>query len=476
MQQQSLARRAKSTLIGDRAFYRTVLMIVIPIIIQNAITNFVSLLDNIMVGQVGTVPMSGVSIVNGLLFVFNLCIFGCSSGAGIFTAQYHGSGDQEGVRNTFRFKILSCIALALVGIGIFYFGGQGLIGLYLTGEGDPQEAAGAMAYGLSYLQMMLLGLIPFALCNAYSSTLRETGETMVPMLGGIAAVLGNLGLNYVLIFGKLGLPALGITGAAVATLLSRVVEFVVAFSYAFRCRTMPLMKHAILRPGMDMLRKFLRYSAPVLINETLWGTGFSMITVIMGHMANSSDLIAAYTLAGNIDKLMTSGVFGIAAAVSVIVGKEIGTGNLKGVYNIGRALCFTAFAFGIVLGLAEYTMFVTLMRPFVMPLFSLSAVAERLCSVMLMCYACAIPLHSFSTTMVVGVLRGGGDVNASLVIDNFPLWCGTLPVMCLLGLVLKVPNEVFCLCLMIEYIIKSPIGLYRLHSGKWIHDITRIDE
>ena len=201
-----------------------------------------------------------------------------------------------------------------------------------------------------------------------------------------------------------------------------------------------------------------------------------MITVIMGHMANSSDLIAAYTLAGNIDKLMTSGVFGIAEAVSVIVGKEIGTGNLKGVYNIGRALCFTAFAFGIVLGVAEYTMFVTLMRPFVMPLFSLSAVAERLCSVMLMCYACAIPLHSFSTTMVVGVLRGGGDVNASLVIDNFPLWCGTLPMMCLLGLVLKVPNEVFCLCLMIEYIIKSPLGLYRLHSGKWIHDITRIDE
>ena len=168
--------------IGDKAFYRRVFGVAIPIIIQNGITNFVSLLDNIMVGQVGTVSMSGVSIVNGLMFVFNLCIFGCSSGAGIFTAQYHGSGDREGVRNTFRFKILSCLALALVGIGIFYFGGQGLIGLYLTGEGDPQEAAGAMAYGLSYLQRMLLGLIPFALCNAYSSTLRETGETMVPML------------------------------------------------------------------------------------------------------------------------------------------------------------------------------------------------------------------------------------------------------------------------------------------------------
>ena len=462
--------------IGNRQFYRHVLGIAVPIIIQNGITNFVSLLDNIMVGQVGTIPMSGVSIVNGLIFVFNLCIFGASSGAGIFTAQFHGSQDTEGERYTFRFKLIICLVLALLGGGLFYLGGPTLIGLYLTGDGDAAMAAGALEYGMKYLTVMLWGFLPFALTNVYASTMKECGNTFVPMVGGIVAVLVNLGLNYVLIFGKLGLPALGITGAAVATLLSRVVEFVVAFSYAFRCRTMPLMKHAILRPGMDMLRKFLRYSAPVLINETLWGTGFSMITVIMGHMANSSDLIAAYTLAGNIDKLMTSGVFGIAAAVSVIVGKEIGTGNLKGVYNIGRALCFTAFVFGIVLGLAEYTMFVTLMRPFVMPLFSLSAVAERLCSVMLMCYACAIPLHSFSTTMVVGVLRGGGDVNASLFIDNFPLWCGTLPMMCLLGLVLKVPNEVFCLCLMIEYIIKSPIGLYRLHSGKWIHDITRIDK
>ena len=192
-------------------------------------------------------------------------------------------------------------------------------------------------------------------------------------------------------------------------------------------------------------------------------------------MAESSDLIAAYTLAGNIDRLMTSGIYGIAAAAAVIVGKEIGTGNLKGVYNIGRALCFTSLIFGIGLGVLEYTMFVTLMRPFVMPLFSLSALSEQLCGVMLICYACAIPLHSFSSTMAVGVLRGGGDVNASLVIDNVPLWFGTLPLMCLLGLVLKVSNEVFCLCLMIEYILKTPLGLIRLRSGKWIHDITRIE-
>ena len=168
--------------IGDRAFYRRVFTIAIPIIIQNGITNFVSLLDNIMVGQVGTIPMSGVSIVNGLLFVFNLCIFGASSGAGIFTAQFHGSGDDTGIRHTFRFKILICIFLSLAGGLIFTLGGNRLIGLYLTGEGDAATAAGALEYGLKYLAIMVWGFLPFALNFAYASTLRETGETLVPMI------------------------------------------------------------------------------------------------------------------------------------------------------------------------------------------------------------------------------------------------------------------------------------------------------
>ena len=152
--------------IGDRAFYRNVFSIAIPIIIQNGITNFVSLLDNIMVGQVGTIPMSGVSIVNGLLFVFNLCVFGASSGAGIFTAQYFGSQDHEGIRHTFRLKVLSCLLLAALGNLIFTAGDTLLIGLYLTGEGDASAAAGAMEYGRQYLRVMLWGSVPFALANA----------------------------------------------------------------------------------------------------------------------------------------------------------------------------------------------------------------------------------------------------------------------------------------------------------------------
>ena len=145
----------------DRAFYRRILSVAMPIIIQNGITNFVSMLDNVMVGQVGTVPMSGVAIVNQLLFVFNLCVFGAVSGAGIFTAQFYGSDDSEGVRYTFRFKLLIGLLLTAAGVAVFTLGGKGLIGLYLEGDGDLTAAAATMEYGWNYLIVMLWGLLPY---------------------------------------------------------------------------------------------------------------------------------------------------------------------------------------------------------------------------------------------------------------------------------------------------------------------------
>ena len=450
-----------------KGFYKHLFLLALPVIVQNFITTSLGFLDTFMVGLLGSDQMSAVTVANVPVFIIQLIVFGLQSGSSVLISQYWGRGDRESINR-------------VMGIGFFIAGGASVLFAVILCAFPRQvlylitNNATLVALAEPYLRIVGFSYILNSLSSIYIGMQRSIENPRFGMIVFATSMLCNTIGNYVLIFGKLGLPALGITGAAVATFLSRAVEFVICFSYAFRCRTMPLMRQAIFRPGTDMLRRFLRYSAPVLLNETLWGTGFSMITVIMGHMAGSSDLIASYTLAGNIDKLMTSGIYGIAAAVSVIVGKEIGTGNLKGVYNIGRALCFTSLVFGVGLGILEYTMFVTLMRPYVMPLFSLSPFAEHLCGVMLMCYACAIPLHSFSSTMAVGVLRGGGDVNASLVIDNLPLWCGTLPLMALLGLVLKVPNEIFCLCLMVEYILKSPLGLIRLRSGKWIHDITRI--
>lgn len=221
-------------LFGDKAFYKMVLAVAVPIMIQNGITNFVGLLDNIMVGRVGTEQMSGIAIVNQLLMVFNLSIFGAISGAGIFGAQFYGCQDHKGVRHTFRFKLYICLFILLTGIFILTVFGEHLILMYLHGEGQEGSLTAALGYGKEYLWIMLPGLLPFVLEQIYTSTLRECGETMLPMKAGIVAVLVNLALNWLLIFGSLGFPKLGVAGAAIATVVSRFVQAAIVVIWTHR--------------------------------------------------------------------------------------------------------------------------------------------------------------------------------------------------------------------------------------------------
>lgn len=220
--------------IGDKAFYKMVLAIAIPIMIQNGITNFVSLLDNIMIGRIGTEQMSGAAIVNQLIFVYNLCMFGGLAGAGIFTAQYFGQKDHEGVRQTFRYKFWLAVILTVVTALVFLVSGDALIRIYLHGEGSAEEITSTLMYGKQYLYIMLLGLPPFMLGQVYSSTLRECGETVLPMKAGVTAVCVNLVFNYLLIYGKFGFPELGVQGAAIATVLSRYVEVLIILIWTSR--------------------------------------------------------------------------------------------------------------------------------------------------------------------------------------------------------------------------------------------------
>ena len=447
-------------------FYRRLFLLALPIIVQNLITTSLGFLDTFMVGLLGSSEMSAVTVANVPIFIVQLVVFGLQSGSSVLISQYWGRGDRESINR-------------VMGIGFFIAGSVSTV-FALIMACFPASVLLLVTDNLllveiavPYIRIVGFSYILNSLSSIYIGMQRSIENPRFGMLVFGASMLFNTVGNYVLIFGKLGFPALGVTGAAVATLLSRVVEFVLAFGYALRCRTVPLQWGAILRPGREMLRRFVHYSAPVLANETLWGLAYSMMTVIMGHMTASGDLLAAYTVAGNIDKLTTAGIFGLANAAAVIVGKEIGVGNRAGVLSIGSAVCFTSFMFGVALGGAELVLFFTVLRPQVLPLFRLTAEAAKLCTVMVFSYALSMPLHGFTTSMVIGVLRGGGDVKASLIIDNIPLWCFSLPIMSLLGLVLRVPNVWFCPCLMIEHIIKAPLGIWRVRSGKWVHDITR---
>ena len=267
----SFLHRARRLLVGNRAFYAMVLAIVIPIIIQNAITNFVNLLDNIMVGKIGTDQMAGVSIANQLLFINNLCIFGGMAGAGIFAAQYHGADNQEGVRYCFRYKIYLSVILTLLFVLVFGLAGAPLISLYLNESDAAERIASTLGYGVDYLNLMLLGIAPFAVTQAYVSTLRETGETALPMRAGIIAVFVNLVLNYILIYGHLGFPAMGVRGAAIATVISRFVELgIVVVSPHMHPEKYRFISGAYrsLRVTLPLCKQITPKGMPLLVKET----------------------------------------------------------------------------------------------------------------------------------------------------------------------------------------------------------------
>ena len=455
--------------IGDRAFYRRVLGVAVPIIIQNGITNFVSLLDNIMVGQVGTVPMSGVSIVNGLLFVFNLCVFGASSGAGIFTAQFHGSHDSEGVRHTFRFKAMICTLISLIGVAIFTFGGRLLIGLYLTGEGDAATAAGAMEYGLDYLAVMVWGFFPFAMTNAYSSTLRETGKTTVPMVGGIAAVLVNLVLNYILIFGHFGAPAMGVEGAALATVISRYVELaiVAGWTHLHKDRNPYIVGayRSLYIPG-KLLKSIVIKGMPLLINEFFWSSGMAIMNQC--YSTCGLDVVPAMNISSTLYNLGSVVYLSMGNSVGIIMGQMLGAGNTEQtVRDTNRKL--------IVVSVAAGAFFGGIMAAFsgVFPQIYNTTEEVRHLAAMLICINAAImPFNSY-TNATYFTLRSGGQTLVTFLFDSCFVWACCVPLAFVLSRFTAIPIlPLFAICQGTD-LIKCAVGAFMLKQGKWIQNLTQ---
>ena len=456
-------------LIGDRVFYRRVLAVAIPIVIQNGITNFVWMLDNVMVGQVGTLEMSGVSIVNQLLFVFNLCVFGATSGAGIFTAQFHGSGDQKGVRYTFRFKALVCVALSLIGIGIFSLGGDALIGLYLTGEGDPTEAMGVLGFGLEYLAVMAWGLLPFALGNAYSGTLRETGQTMVPMVGGIIAVFVNLALNFVLIFGYFGAPAMGVRGAALATVISRYVElFIVAGWVHANPEKNPYIRgvyRSLQIPG-KLLKSIAVKGMPLLVNEFLWASGMAFLNQC--YSTCGLDVVPAMNISSTLYNLGSVAFLAMGNSVGIIMGQMLGAGSEEAqVRDTNNKLVAVSITSGIVFG--GLIAMVSGLFPMA---YNTTEEVRQLASQLILISAVLMPFNAY-TNAAYFTLRSGGQTVVTFLFDSCFVWGCCVPVAFLLsrfsGLSIQ---PLYAICHGMD-LLKCAIGFYMIRKGAWIQNLTQ---
>ncbi len=458
----------KNRYIGDRAFYRRVLSVAVPIIVQNGITNFVSLLDNIMVGQVGTDPMSGVSIVNGLMFVFNLCVFGASSGAGIFTAQFHGSRDTEGVRHTFRFKFLICILISLLGIAIFLFGDSLLIGLYLTGDGDAATAQAVLEHGIRYLHVMVWGFLPFALTNAYASTLKECGNTFVPMAAGITAVLVNLCGNYILIFGHFGAPAMGVEGAALATVISRYVELAIVAGWTHLNKEKnPFIVGAYRSfaiPG-KLLKSIVIKGMPLLLNEALWSSGMAIMNQC--YSTCGLDVVPAMNISSTIFSLTSVVFLSMGNAVGIIMGQMLGAGHSETeVRDSNRKLLAASVASGVVFGglLASISGLFPL-------LYNTTGEVRHLATMLICVNAMLMPFISY-TNATYFTLRSGGQTMVTFLFDSCFVWAVCVPLAYCLSRFTNIPIvPLFAICQGTD-LIKCVIGAWMIRQGKWIQNLT----
>jgi putative MATE family efflux protein len=443
-----------------------ILLIAFPILIQNGITNFVNLLDNIMVGQLGTEQMSGVAIVNQLMTVFNLCIFGAVSGASIFSAQFYGQGNHEGVRNTFRFKLICCTLIAVIGIGIFWLGGDWLISMYLHDNGSGDVVATHEA-GREYLMVMLFGMLPYAFTQIYSSTLRETGETIRPMIAGIVAVFVNLFFNYLLIFGKCGFPQLKITGAAVATVISRFVELgvVVVWTHMHSGRYIFIQgAYKTLYVPAKLVRQIIVKGMPLLVNETLWSAGQAIL--MQCYSTRGLDAVAAVNISSTVSNLFNVVFIALGSSISIVVGQLLGADELEKAVDTDRKMIFFSVTSCVLVGILLFGL-----APVFPKIYNTTEAVQSLAAGLIRISALFMPLYAFYHASYF-TLRTGGKTMITFLFDSCYVWAVNIPVAYLLSHYTALPLlQIYGLCQSVE-IIKGMIGFILLKKGVWIHKIV----
>lgn len=455
-------------LIGTKAFYKRVFILTIPIMIQQGITNFVNMLDNVMVGTVGQAQSTGVAVSNQLMFVFNLCIFGAISGAGIFTAQYFGKGDFEGVKQTFRFKIIFCVLLAAIGVSLLYFKSDELIMLYLNKDDNATLAAQSLSFAKSYLYIMLIGLIPYTISQCYGSTLREAGQSAVPMIAGVLAVVVNLSLNYVLIFGKMGAPRLGVNGAAIATVVSRFVELGILVVYTFikRQRCIFILegwKSPYI--SFSLIGDIFKKGMPLMVNEALWASG--MATVNGLYAQRGLDVVAANNISQTFFNVFSVAFMAIGMAVGIILGHDLGSGKQK---EEVKDTAFKLIAFSVFVSVVIAVIY-AVCAIFIPRIYNISDNAKSIATSLMQITALAMPIDAFAHSSYF-TLRSGGRVIITLIFDSFFVWLvSVISAMILINYTSLGILAIYFIVQMLN-IIKCILGYIFVKQGSWIKTIV----
>ncbi len=451
----------------NREIYKKALLLAVPMMIQNGITNAVSLVDNLMVGKLGTESMTGVSIVGQLIFVFNLAIFGGLSGPGIYGAQYYGQSNMKGFQNIFRLKLWICLFCVVAGLSAFIFGGSSLIGLYLHGTASDIDAAATLDYGLQYLHIMLIGLVPFAITQIYASSLRETGESLKPMIAGVISVIVDVVFNYLLIYGKLGFPRLGVRGAAIATVLARFVEMTVVIVWSHAKKKKHTFLNGIYRTIRVPLREMnivIKKGIPIFLNEFLWAGGMAALTQC--YSMRGLQVVAGLNISNAICNLLNVVFVAMGNAVGIIIGQYLGASRFDDAKKNSTKLMWFTGALCMIL-----TAVLILCSKAFPACYDTSDEVRRLGQWFIVITALFFPLQGFLNVLYF-TLRSGGKTVITFLFDSVFTWIVPVPMAFLLSRFTGVPVLGVYAIVQSADMIKVIVGYILIKKGVWVTNLV----
>lgn len=454
--------------IGDKHFYKVVFTVAAPIVVQNAVSCFVSLLDNIMVGQVGTLPMSGVSVTNQLLNIYNLGIFGSVTSVSLFGAQYAGRKDNDGMRYCLRFKLIISSLVTIAAILLFTLFGNQLIHLFMdSGVNTAEQITETAGYAEQYMRIMLIGLIPFGISQSLSATVRETGETTLPMISSIVAVIVNFCFNLVLIFGYLGFPKLGIAGAAIATVISRFAELLILLIGVYRSRDYFVFFQGVFQNftiPAHLVKEIIKRGTPLVMNELLWSMGIAAIAQC--YSTRGLNGVAAYNISNTVQSIFFTVCIGMGTAISIIVGQKLGAGKNEEAVAIDRQIIFLSFCLCVGLGIILY-----ISSPLFPLLYNTSSEVRGLAVELLRIQAVFFPVVAvYNCTYFT--LRSGGKTIITFLFDSVSTCLMSFPLAFILTRFTNLDLPQVFTFIQAADLLKVAVGLFLVNRKVWVHNLV----
>ncbi len=446
--------------IFDTEFLKKLFTLAIPIILQNFLNSFVNILDTVMIGRLGTIEIASVGLGNQLFFLLNLVLYGTASGSMVFTAQYWGKKDLTGLHKAFGISLCTAFFFSSLFTVVCFFMPEKILSLY-------SSDSAVIVTGAKYLKTVCFSFIPFSISFMFIFTLRAVEQVKAAVLVTVISLTVNLILNAILIFGYLGFPALGVKGAAIATVAARLTELT-AFFVITKKKNYPILGRLTEHFAFTgkFLLTFFIIVLPVIFNESIWSLGITLHHKIFAKLNTFS--YAAFSITNTVSQLTWVILIGMGNGISILIGKKIGEGDYRTAKNYAARIAVIAPLTALFVGALLIP--ISFLIPYIFNVEQDVLMQARYFFLILaLCY----PLKAFNMSMVIGVIRSGGDTKFGVIYDTLFMWIISIPLAWTLSVYTSFPAWFIYLCLFADEPIKACAGLWRLKSGKWLHCVVR---